>query len=102
MACALLVIEDLASSVPKVWHVGATVLEIKAESSISYLRNHYMCIMFLLFVFGNAINTVSCVLRKCLINGQHRFIKFKTRGAAECFRLDKIRSANLLNGFKIF
>ena len=27
-------------------------------------------------------------------------MKFKTRGAAECFRLDKARTASLLNGFK--
>ena len=42
------------------------------------------------------------VVSVILINEQQCFIKFKTRGAAECFRLDKTRTANLLNGFKIF
>ena len=31
----------------------------------------------------------------CLINEQQYFIKFKTRGAAECSRLHKTRTANL-------
>ena len=38
----------------------------------------------------------------CLINEQQCFIKFKTQGEAECFRLDKTRTANLLNGLNIY
>ena len=80
---------DLQSTIYAILKIKLYIYKITKQDKACYLHVAYF-----------KISITSIVFMYYLINEQECFIGFKTRGEAERFISDKVRTASFLNGFK--